>query len=976
MTKVFIGGTNKDLMEYHKAAAEACLDVGLHPMDMKNFPAQSKGATQASLDDLDKCDLYIGIFAFRYGYEEEGYGGVSVTDMEFRHAEERKLDRLCFLAEESKWTGMKDANLTKVSAFRDNVGKLVVKFFGDDVNDFKAKVTAALARWKEENPSRPGGTSAVLFTEPDDVQEKPAKLFGREDLLSKIDSVLDNKKRVLLHGFGGMGKTALAAYIVAEWIRANKGNVLWLRLGTNDADALCEALARPFGAQQQIASQVGDARLTETRKLLRSQNLGLLVLDDAWSGGALFQLLKAMPADLPLIITSRQTYSIDGDFFDVAELPENDAVQLVAYHSKLNNDPDMRTLCKKLGYHAFALTVAGRTMHTRKWSAVEMLQQIKDAPHELETPLEFSEKEKTSVKELLDASIAALPDDAARNVFFAFGAFFAPRLTPEILKLYFIDKPEVTPEMLAEVRAAANPQIIESADEELIPLIQELLLNDIDVAPLQSALNTLQDYGLAWRIDADDEAIESFRIHDLAYSYTLAQADYHDHERALDACLAYTQHYNRPSLANFCALHPELNNLIYASNYAFTHARWQDAERFISNLYNNSEILVYRGFYRETTILFTQAAAAARQRGDHEAECVCLGNLGNAYSDLGQHDKAIDFHTQALTISRQIGNKNLECGRLIGLANSYEALAQYDKAIDFHTQALAISHQIGDKYSEGNILGNLALTYDSLGRYEKAIELHTQALTISRQIGDKHDLGIRLANLGTTYANLNQFEKAIDFHTQALTIALEIGDKPGEGSRLGNLGKDYASLRQPEKAIEFYTQALTISRQIGDKNGEDIHLGNLGIIYRDLRQYGKAIEFFSQALTISYQVGDKYGEGNALANLGTVYASLEQYDKAIEYYQQARTVFVTIGVPHLIELTDSNIALTQANRQGGTSSATVTEEQHAQAVAALVKMYREQGENAVRDTLKQAGISDETIDQLIPQLQAALEGDE
>src|SRR5262249_766038 len=140
-----------------------------------------------------------------------------------------------------------DKSRKKIDAFRKRVEKQVINYFGS-VEDFKTKVIAALARWKDQNPQRAGGTSAVLFTHHDDIQEKPAKLFGRDDLLPEINTLLDNRGRALLHGFGGMGKTALAAHIAAEWIKANKGSVLWLRLGTNNADALCEALARPFGA--------------------------------------------------------------------------------------------------------------------------------------------------------------------------------------------------------------------------------------------------------------------------------------------------------------------------------------------------------------------------------------------------------------------------------------------------------------------------------------------------------------------------------------------------------------------------------------------------------------------------------------------------------------------------------------------------------------------------------------------------------
>ena len=52
---------------------------------MKYFPATGKGATEGSKRRLDEADLYVGIFAHRYGYIEEGYDK-SVTEIEFDYA--------------------------------------------------------------------------------------------------------------------------------------------------------------------------------------------------------------------------------------------------------------------------------------------------------------------------------------------------------------------------------------------------------------------------------------------------------------------------------------------------------------------------------------------------------------------------------------------------------------------------------------------------------------------------------------------------------------------------------------------------------------------------------------------------------------------------------------------------------------------------------------------------------------------------
>ena len=94
--KVFICSTGKDLTEYRKVAREVCEELGLAVIGMETFEAMGAGATEGSKRKLDEADVYVGIFAYRYGYIEDGHDK-SVTEIEFDHAGKQKINQLCFL---------------------------------------------------------------------------------------------------------------------------------------------------------------------------------------------------------------------------------------------------------------------------------------------------------------------------------------------------------------------------------------------------------------------------------------------------------------------------------------------------------------------------------------------------------------------------------------------------------------------------------------------------------------------------------------------------------------------------------------------------------------------------------------------------------------------------------------------------------------------------------------------------------------
>jgi hypothetical protein len=84
---------------------------------MEDFVAASGVPLEQMLDKVERCDLYVGLFAWRYGFvPDKGnsrndhssdpkvpgavYGTTSMTHYEYLHAKAKNIDRLAFLLDE------------------------------------------------------------------------------------------------------------------------------------------------------------------------------------------------------------------------------------------------------------------------------------------------------------------------------------------------------------------------------------------------------------------------------------------------------------------------------------------------------------------------------------------------------------------------------------------------------------------------------------------------------------------------------------------------------------------------------------------------------------------------------------------------------------------------------------------------------------------------------------------------------------
>ena len=96
MVKIYISSTYEDLKEQRKIAAEAVRKLGHAPIIMESTPKP----LDKCLQDVRSSDLFIGIFAWRYGTIPQGHDK-SITHQEYEEAIKEGIPCLIFLLHES-----------------------------------------------------------------------------------------------------------------------------------------------------------------------------------------------------------------------------------------------------------------------------------------------------------------------------------------------------------------------------------------------------------------------------------------------------------------------------------------------------------------------------------------------------------------------------------------------------------------------------------------------------------------------------------------------------------------------------------------------------------------------------------------------------------------------------------------------------------------------------------------------------------
>jgi predicted ATPase len=312
--RVFVSSTLRELAEERRAARLAIERLHLAPV-MFELGARPHPPRDLYRAYLDQSDLFVGLYAERYGWVAPGED-VSGLEDEYRLAAPG-LPKLIYIRET---TGAREPRL----------GELLDRIRTDDTASFKyfssarelgSLLTDDLATLLAERFDLSRGSSRAVprpHTPVDaqtvDIPEIAERvvlpvpltaLVGRQDEVAAVGALFDSGARLItLSGPGGIGKSRLAIDVATRQAGRFADGVFFVDLSSiHDPSMVVNAVADAVGVRD-----TGDVRLeTKLVAALRPRSI-LLVLDNfeqIIEGAPVVARLLAAAAELRVLVTSR-----------------------------------------------------------------------------------------------------------------------------------------------------------------------------------------------------------------------------------------------------------------------------------------------------------------------------------------------------------------------------------------------------------------------------------------------------------------------------------------------------------------------------------------------------------------------------------------------------------------------------------------------------------------------------------------------
>jgi tetratricopeptide (TPR) repeat protein len=285
----------------------------------------------------------------------------------------------------------------------------------------------------------------------------------------------------------------------------------------------------------------------------------------------------------------------------------------------------------------------------------------------------------------------------------------------------------------------------------------------------------------------------------------------------------------------------------------------------------------------------SQPTAARLDRAQFRAR------YGAYLQQLGEPDSALRELRAASAVFESLGDRRSWAVVLADTARIMLAKGDIDDALASHQEALEIFGTLGERRERGIVLGDIARIMTIKGQVDAALALHQEQLEIAEALGDRRGRAVVLGDIARIMRSKGDIGDALVLHEERLASFTALGDQRARATTLGDIARILRAKGDNDAALKLHQDELATYETLGDRRLRAMTLGEIARIMTDRGEVEAALALHHEQLEIFETLGDRRSLAITLGDVARILTAQGDVDSALALHKRQQEVFRAMG---------------------------------------------------------------------------------
>ncbi|HEX7302656.1 AfsR/SARP family transcriptional regulator [Lentzea sp.] len=208
--------------------------------------------------------------------------------------------------------------------------------------------------------------------------------------------------------------------------------------------------------------------------------------------------------------------------------------------------------------------------------------------------------------------------------------------------------------------------------------------------------------------------------------------------------------------------------------------------------------------------------------GSERDQGLLLVKLAGCYNDARRLDDSLACFAKGLAFVRDVGERRAEAAGLINYSHLHFALGNTSAALEGARSAATISAELDNGYLECIARGNTAAYLIELGRPEEALHEAGLAIDVVAALDDEYLTARVHLHRALAFVALERFDEAMPRLRSFVDAMAKFGDLDHQAVGLEQLGVALLGSGRAEECAAAWRRAIALWRELGDQRAETL----------------------------------------------------------------------------------------------------------------------------------------------------------
>jgi serine phosphatase RsbU (regulator of sigma subunit) len=164
--------------------------------------------------------------------------------------------------------------------------------------------------------------------------------------------------------------------------------------------------------------------------------------------------------------------------------------------------------------------------------------------------------------------------------------------------------------------------------------------------------------------------------------------------------------------------------------------------------------------FNNALVYYQKAFEKGKKENYRDLVDASISNIGNIYSESGDHAKALNCYFQSLTFAMQEKDTVSMADSYLNIGNEYFFQGNSNEAMKWYYKAAKIYESNGIKNQLALCYINIASMLDENKEYRKALELYEKGIAILKELKQRSYLAEGYLSMANVYSRMGNYQKA------------------------------------------------------------------------------------------------------------------------------------------------------------------------------------------------------------------------